>query len=119
MGRVAMHELGIMQSALAAVLDQARTHQAARVNRIVLRIGRLAGVDPEALAFAFDVVTKDTPAAGAALTIDHVPARARCTHCAEDFEVESGWIFTCPRCSRLSGELVQGRELELSRIEMT
>ena len=51
--------------------------------------------------------------------IDHVPARARCAQCAEDFEVESGWIFTCPRCSRLSGELVQGRELELSRIEMT
>jgi hydrogenase nickel incorporation protein HypA/HybF len=114
-----MHELGIMQSALAAVLDQARTHQAARVNRIVLRIGRLAGVDAEALAFAFEVVAKDTPAAGATLAIDPVPARARCAHCAEDFEVESGWIFTCPRCARLSGDLVQGRELELSRIEMT
>jgi hydrogenase nickel incorporation protein HypA/HybF len=114
-----MHELGIMQSALAAVLDQARAHQAVRVNRIVLRIGRLAGVDPEALAFAFDVVTRDTPAAGAALEIDHVPARARCVQCAEDFAVDSGWIFTCPRCSRLSGELIQGREMELSRIEMT
>lgn len=114
-----MHELGIMQSALATVLEQARAHQAARVNRIVLRIGRLAGVDPEALAFAFEIVTKDTPAAGATLAIEPVVARARCAHCAEDFAVESGWIFTCPRCSRLSGELIEGRELELSRIEMT
>lgn len=119
MGRLAMHELGIMQSALAAVLEQARTHQAARVDRIVLRIGRLAGVDAEALAFAFDVVTKDTPAAGAALEIEPVAARARCAQCAEDFIVASGWIFTCPRCSRLSGELIAGRELELSRIEMS
>lgn len=119
MGQFAMHELGIMQSALAAVLDQARTHQAARVNRIVLRIGRLAGVDPEALAFAFDVVAKDTLASGATLEIDAVPGRARCAHCSEVFQVDAGWIFACPRCSRLSGDLTQGRELELSRIEMT
>ena len=36
-----------------------------------------------------------------------------------DFGVNSGFIFSCPRCGRLSGEVRQGRELELTRIEMT
>ena len=114
-----MHEVGIMESAIDAVLRQARTHEARQVHRIVLRIGALAGVEPDSLRFAFDVVTNGTLAAGAELEIVSVPARAHCAACAEDFAVDSGFIYSCPRCSRLSGDIRQGRELELSRIEMT
>ena len=114
-----MHEVGIMESALGAVLGQARAHGAQRVQRIVLRIGSLAGVDPQALRFAFDVVVRDTIAADAELEIRDVPARAWCGACVEEFGVDGGSIFSCPRCGRLSGEIRQGRELELTRIEMS
>lgn len=114
-----MHEVGIMESAIRAVLGEVQAHGAQRVERIVLRIGSLAGVDAQALRFAFDVVTRNTIAADAELEIRDVPARAYCGACAEEFGVEGGSIFSCPRCGRLSGEIRQGRELELSRIEMT
>jgi hydrogenase nickel incorporation protein HypA/HybF len=114
-----MHEVGIMSSAIETVLAQTREHGASRVHLIVLRIGALSGVQPEALRFAFDVVTKDTLAEGATLEIDTVPARARCPDCELDFEPDSSFIFTCPRCSRICGELAQGRELELARIEVS
>lgn len=114
-----MHEVGIMESALSIVLSQARSHGAQRVRRIVLRIGALAGVDAQALRFAFDVVTRETIAAEAELEIRDVPARAYCAACAEEFGVEGDAIFSCPRCGRLSGEIRQGREFELSRIEMS
>lgn len=114
-----MHELGIMTSAMEAVLQQAREHGARRVHRIVLRIGALSGVEPEALRFAFDVVTRETPAAGAELEIDAVPARAYCAACATEFVAESDFIFSCPRCGGLSADLRQGRELELAQIEMS
>lgn len=114
-----MHEVGIMTSAMDAVLEQARAHGAKRVHRIVLRIGALAGVEPESLRFAFEVVTRETIAAEATLEVDAVPARAYCAACADEFAVEGGYIVSCPRCGQLSGDLRQGRELELSRIEMT
>lgn len=114
-----MHELGIMTSAMEAVLEQARARGARQVHRVVLRIGALSGVEPEALRFAFDVVTRETPAAGADLEIDAVPARAYCVGCAEEFAAESGFTFSCPRCGGLSAELRHGRELELSRIEIS
>ena len=114
-----MHEVGIMESALAAVLQRAREQGAHRVHRIVLRSGSLSGVEPEALRFAFDVVTRGTAAAGAELAIDAVPALAHCPDCNVDFAAESGFIFSCPHCNRLCGELRQGRELELTRIEMS
>jgi len=114
-----MHEVGIMTSALDAVLQQARTHGAHHVQRIVLRIGALSGVDAAALRFAFEAIVPGTPAAEAELEIQDVPALAHCGACGADFGVSSGFIFSCPRCGRLSGEVRQGRELELSRIEMT
>lgn len=114
-----MHEVGIIESALGSVLSQARAHGAQRVDRIVLRIGTLAGVDGDALRFAFEVVARGTIAAEAELEIRDVAARANCTSCAAEFDVEGGPIFVCPRCGRLSGEIRQGRELELTRIEMS
>lgn len=114
-----MHEIGIMSSAMDSVLAQARANGASRVHRIVLRIGTLSGVDPDALRFAFDVVAQGTPAEGASLEIETVQARARCPDCDLEFGVASGFIFTCPSCERLCSELRQGRELELARIEIS
>jgi len=114
-----MHEVGIMEAALGAVLSQARSRGAQRVHRIVLRIGALSGVDADSLRFAFDAIAAGTIAAEAELEIRDVPAVAHCASCAKDFTAVSGAIFSCPRCRRLSGEVRQGRELELSRIEMS
>ena len=114
-----MHEVGIMESALGAVLTEARSHHAQRVHRIVLRIGVLSGVEPDALRFAFDAIAPQTIAAGATLEIERVSATAHCPACDTDFSVDSGIIFSCPRCRRLSGDVRSGRELELSHLEMS
>ena len=116
---IPMHELGIMESAVDAALREARAHQASRIHRMVLRIGTLSGVEPDSLRFAFDVVTEGTAAAGAQLEVESVPARAWCAACAQEFGVESGFIYVCPHCGRLSGEVRQGHEMELSRLEMS
>jgi len=89
------------------------------VHRIVLRIGALAGVEPESLRFAFEVVTRQTIAAEATLEVDAVPARAYCATCADEFAVESGYIVSCPRCGRLSGDLRQGASWNCHGFELT
>ena len=108
-----------MEAAIDAVVRQAKERGATRVHRIVLRIGTLAGVDAESLRFAFDAVADGTLVAGAELAIEAVPARAHCAACDELFAIEGGYIFSCPRCHRLSGDVRQGRELELTRIELS
>ena len=108
-----------MESALALVQQEAATHQARQVERIVLRVGALAGVDAAALQFAFDVVARGTLAERATLEIDAVPATAFCSTCQREFSPDRGFIFACPTCGELGGEIRRGRELELSRIEMS
>jgi len=112
-----MHEVGIMASALDAIRQQAGEHGATRVSRIVLRIGALAGVDAEALRFAYEALAPGSIAADAVLEIEAVPARARCAACVTEFGVEQGYIFQCPRCGEYSGDIRAGRELGIARLE--
>jgi len=115
-----MHELGIMESALALVQQHAAEQQAQRISRVVLRIGALAGVENEALRFAFDVVSRGTSAEGAEFAIEDVPVTVFCSGCQQEFAGDGEvYIYTCPTCGDLCGEIRSGRELELSRIEMT
>jgi hydrogenase nickel incorporation protein HypA/HybF len=61
-----MHELGITRNVVAIVCEAAAQR---RVTRVTLEVGAQAGVIPEAIAFCFDVVARDTPLAGAVLDI--------------------------------------------------
>jgi hydrogenase nickel incorporation protein HypA/HybF len=113
-----MHELGIAESALNVALTQATAAGATRVLGIVIRVGALSGVDPEALRFAFTAILPGTLAEGAELQIDSVPAMAYCPDCQQDFVPDTNHFFECPTCGRLSATVKQGRELDLVRLEI-
>jgi hydrogenase nickel incorporation protein HypA/HybF len=115
---IQMHELSIMQSALDQALERARLAGAQRVHEIRLRVGALSGVVPEALEIAFQSLTEGTPAEGAVLIIDGVPARYWCTVCDCEFTSENNFA-ECPICHVNSLELRAGRELELASLEVT
>lgn len=113
-----MHELGIAESALQLALVEARKADAARVVRMVLRVGALSGVDPEALRFALESLVPGTPAAGAAVEIEPVATIACCEQCQKEFTADHELYFECPACGRPSATIKQGRELELTRVEL-
>ena len=115
--RQTMHELSIMQSALDQVLEKARQAGASRVHAIRLRIGALSGVVPDALQFAFEALADGTPAQGAQLLIEDVPARFWCAACSHEFEA-TRMFAECPDCHRPSAELRAGREMELTSLEV-
>jgi hydrogenase nickel incorporation protein HypA/HybF len=61
-----MHELGIVQEVVEIVSEKSG---GASVTRLVLEIGRLTAVLPDAIRFCFELATEDTPLAGARLEI--------------------------------------------------
>lgn len=113
-----MHEVGIMEQTLEIALNYARDRKATRIHSLVMRVGDLSGVVPEALSFAFDVVVKGTIAEGATLEIDAIPARCYCCHCQQDFQ-PIDIVYECPNCHQLSTDIRQGKELELTSLEIS
>lgn len=113
-----MHEVGLMHEAVQVALERAERNRAARVHSLTLRIGPLAGVEIDALRFAFEIVTQGTAAGGAVLHIEEVPIECWCAACACAFQ-PGDMVFRCPACERISCDVRQGREFDLIAMEVS
>jgi hydrogenase nickel incorporation protein HypA/HybF len=111
-----MHELSITQSLIEIVNEEAAKHAISRVKTIKLKVGMLRAIEPGSLMFCFEIVSRDTPAEGAKLVIDFVPAQARCLECGELFE-ERGLACVCPHCRGHRIETINGREFYVEEIQ--
>jgi hydrogenase nickel incorporation protein HypA/HybF len=112
-----MHELSLAEGIRSIVEDQARTHGFSRVTRLRLEIGRFAGVEKPALAFAWDVVMKGSPAEGAELEMCDLPGLALCYGCMKTVEIDSR-LSPCPLCG--GGKLIPqgGDEMRVKDMEV-
>lgn len=112
-----MHEFSIACSVLDAVRTEARLRPGMRVSKIGVRIGDLAGLDPDALSFCFEALTKETEFESVVLEIERKPRRHRCSRCANEFVVVN-YEALCPECGEEATLFLSGDELELAYLEM-
>ncbi len=110
-----MHELAITQAVVAAAAD--RAGDAHRVRTVRLRIGRDAGVVPDAVRFCFDSVAAGTSVAGARLVIDESRGVAECETCGADFDVDD-LLFGCD-CGSLDVHVAGADELVVTGVEVS
>lgn len=112
-----MHEMGVTQSILSIVLDQAKQNGAKRVTQVDLEIGEMTNIVGECVEFYFDIISKETIASGAKLVIESVPLQSKCSTCGHIFKVED-YSFICPKCSNISPDVISGKELAVTSIEI-
>ena len=108
-----MHELAITQSVVEQITQRVGD---AKVTRVALQIGRLAGVVCDSVRFCFDVCAQGTPLEGARLEIIQTPGRARCRACAASFDV--GDLLVLCECGSADLEFLGGQELKIREVEI-
>jgi len=116
-----MHEASIALSIIDIVQAKCMEEGCSSVGSIRVRIGRAAGILPEALVFAFDASKDTTVAKNAKLVIETVPVGGRCRDCRKEFEAPetAQYILSCPYCGSTSYEITRGREMEILDMETT
>ena len=112
-----MHEMALAESMLEIVEQTARRNGAARVTLIRLEIGALSHIEPEALRFCFDVVTRASLADGARLEIQTTPGEAWCMPCGMTVPL-AGLGEACPRCGSYQLGISQGEAMRVREIEV-
>ena len=113
-----MHEMGIaLQIIDIATASIPPDLTGVRIEKVNLKIGKLAAVVPESLRFCFDVAVKETALEGATLAIEELPVVARCKDCDAQWTI-SGPAFSCQNCDSGSLEILSGRELDIESIEI-
>ncbi len=114
-----MHELEIVQQVVNQAVTQAQAAGAERVTGLNLAIGALSDISPESVQFYFDLVSEDTPAAGAQLSFRWIQPEMRCRACGREFTwAPDPPTLTCPQCGSTSLELIRGREFYLESIDV-
>jgi hydrogenase nickel incorporation protein HypA/HybF len=108
-----MHELAITQGVVEAVTERTGSAPVARVR---VRVGRLAGVVPDAMRFCFELVTAGTPLEGAVLEFEQPEGRGRCRTCGDHLAL-ADLILLCD-CGSADIEVLAGRELAVASVVM-
>jgi len=108
-----VHELAIVNGILEAVTERS---EGARILRIVLEIGELTAILPDALQFCFDIAAHGTAAEGAKLDIERTEGLAKCRACRREVPVHLPHGL-CP-CGSTSLDLIRGDELRIREMEV-
>ncbi len=112
-----MHEMSLAESVLQLIEDAARKDQFSKVTTVWLEIGQLSGVEPQAMAFCFDAVTRDSVAAGARLEIIELPGIGWCMACAKTVPMTE--VFgECPSCGGYQMQVTGGTEMRVKELEI-
>jgi hydrogenase nickel incorporation protein HypA/HybF len=108
-----MHEYSIAYDLYATARTAALDHQATRVKKISVDVGKMAMVNPDQVIFLFDTIKADDPLFNTAVLDCHeVDPETKCV-CG----YTGNEIYVCPRCGALP-ELVKGREIVVTNVEI-
>ena len=113
-----MHEASIAIGLLETVSEQCRKEGYTSVESIRLRLGKAAGILPDALLFAFDMAKDNTIASSAELIIEFILLGGHCLDCNARFESAERFIFACPVCNSGAIKITQGDEMQIVDMEV-
>jgi len=112
-----MHEISLMRVILETVEQEMAKCNASKLNRLVLRVGTLTAVEPDAMRFAFDAAIEKTPMEGATLDIVESALTGRCRECGTEFPLTE-FDSPCPICSGVDIKRLTGTELDIVSIDV-
>lgn len=112
-----MHEAGIAEYLITVAAQHLQRVPHGPVRSLHVRIGELAGVNPDSLDFAFECLSKGTELEGARLEVERVPLTLDCHACGRRTAVED-YVFRCGACGSDQAGIATGRELQFVAIDV-
>lgn len=87
------------------------------VTRVLVRIGHLRQVVPDALTFSWQMLTTGSELEGSVLEIESVPATVACKACGAQTTLDMP-IVACSECFSRDVELLTGEEFAVVSLEL-
>ena len=112
-----MHELSIVMSIVDLVQEEAE-ERGVQVTGVHIKLGALSGVVKDALFASYEMATFATSLQGSRLVIEDVPVLVLCPTCKRQQPISSIQLFCCRECGTPASEIVQGRELQVTALEI-
>lgn len=112
-----MHEMALCEGVLQIIAEEARRQKFTRVRTVRLEIGVLVHVEPDAMRFCFDAVSRGTIAEAARFEVIDVPGEAWCMRCSKSVSVARRFD-PCPACGGYQLQVTAGDDLRVKDLEV-
>lgn len=112
-----MHEMALCEGVVEIIEEEARRQNFSRVRAVCLEIGTLSQVEPEAMRFCFDAVSRGTIAEQARFEVIGVPGAAWCMPCAKTVTITQRFD-PCPDCGSYQLQVTAGDGLRVKELEV-
>jgi hydrogenase nickel incorporation protein HypA/HybF len=112
-----MHEMSLCEGMLDILKQQATQQNYSTVKTVFLEIGKLSSVEPDAMRFAFPVVTRGSLAENATLEIIEVAGQAWCMQCEQNVVIEQRYDG-CPLCESHQLQVTDGQQMRIKELEV-
>jgi hydrogenase nickel incorporation protein HypA/HybF len=112
-----MHELSIAMSIVDMAQEEAESRDVL-IDAVYLELGLLSGVVADALLFSYEIACSGTRLEGSRLVIKEVPIEVYCPTCMARRILPSMQWFCCPECGRPTSDVIHGKELAITALEV-
>ena len=104
-----MHEYSIVQALLEQCESHAKANNAAKITKVVTKIGKLSGVEPHLLQTAFDTFKEKS--------MNLQDLKLYCNVCNKESE-QSEVRYQCAHCHSTDVSVIDGEDMYLMSLEM-
>ncbi|MDP1658852.1 MAG: hydrogenase maturation nickel metallochaperone HypA [Methylotenera sp.] len=112
-----MHEMSLAENVLQIIEESARTQHFQQVYIVVLEVGKLSAVEPDAMRFCFDAVMRGTLAEGAQLQIIETPGLGICLVCGAEVKMQEQYGL-CPHCASPRLKVISGNQMRVKDLSV-
>jgi len=112
-----VHEYSIVQALLTQCEELAHENEAQAVTKVVVKIGKMSGVEPHLLDVAFNTFKEKTVCDGADFILNIQPLVIECQACGVQTTLEKIY-YKCPACESLDVRVIEGEDMFLMSLEM-
>ena len=121
-----MHEFSMTTQIVNHVLEEAKKHNAKRVNEVHLIIGKFTFLGLEQVKFIYEMLVKNTIMEDSKLRIEEKNGVVKCTNCgySGDLKYEDDPVYhvpsptlNCPKCGDVVN-IVGGKEVTIKSIKL-
>jgi len=112
-----MHELSIARNIIEIASEQAKIYNLSLIDEVEIEVGKLSGVEIEALKFIMEIEAKDTILENSRTIFTLIPGLACCLICSKEFVTDS-FFAQCPECKGFNFQIIQGQELRVKSLNI-
>ena|ERR1035441_2882886 len=112
-----MHEAKFTEKIVEVITQELGSFKGPRPKKVKVLVGEMLHLEPDSVAFHYDLITKGTLLMGVSLELEEIPVKIHCRSCGWEGHPEDHHLLICENCSSMEADILSGKDILVERVE--